>query len=188
VEVVNWLNSNQGFVMTILTAVYAIATIIIVFYNHKSIKEMENAREANLRPYVFAYLHKDPRDLCFYFRIKNYGKTGARVDSIQISPSLKFIYNSDVKDFLNRVILPPQQMLQFIVVEEKEETLQHEYKIQIRYSAVYKKSKKYREEYTLVVQYAHQMGYTNSKSSNLSDEANQLQNIANYLDCIRSKI
>lgn len=120
---INWLNANQGFVMSILTSVYVIATIIIVIYNRKTIHEMKNGREAENRPYIFAYLHKDPRDLCFYFRIKNFGKTGARIDNIMVSPNLKFAHNSQVKDFLNQVVLAPGQLLQFIVVEQKEETL-----------------------------------------------------------------
>lgn len=83
---IGWLNSNQGFVMSILTAVYVIATIVIVIYNRKSIKEMQRTREEESRPYVFAYLHKDPRDMCFYLRVKNFGKTGARINSFDISP------------------------------------------------------------------------------------------------------
>lgn len=149
---------------------------------------MRNAREAESRPYIFAYLHKDPRDLCFYFRVKNFGKTGGRIDNIVVSPKLKFVYDSEVKDFLNRAILAPGQLLQFIVVEEKEETLKYDYKINICYSPVFDESKKYCDAYTLVIQYAHQMGYTDSKSSNLTDGENALKNIAGHLDSIRSKI
>lgn len=68
--IVNWLNSNQGFAMSILTLVYVVATIVIVIYNRKSIKELQKTREEESRPYIFAYLHRDPRDFHFSFRVK----------------------------------------------------------------------------------------------------------------------
>ena len=37
---IHWLNNNQGFVMCLLTFVYVVTTIVIVYYNKKSIKEM----------------------------------------------------------------------------------------------------------------------------------------------------
>lgn len=59
---IHWLNNNQWFVMCLLTFVYVVATIVIVYYNKKSIKEMIKIREEDNRPYVFANLEKDPRD------------------------------------------------------------------------------------------------------------------------------
>lgn len=50
---VNWLNSNQGFFMSILTLVYVMATIIIVIYNRKSIQELQKTREEESRPYIY---------------------------------------------------------------------------------------------------------------------------------------
>ena len=35
---VDWLNDNQGFVRSVLTLVYVVATIVIVIYNRKSIR------------------------------------------------------------------------------------------------------------------------------------------------------
>ena len=49
---IHWLNNNQGFVMCLLTFVYVVATIVIVYYNKKSIKEMIKTREEDNRPYV----------------------------------------------------------------------------------------------------------------------------------------
>jgi hypothetical protein len=86
---INWLNNNQGFTMSVLTLVYVLATIVIVIYNRKSIRELQKTREEESRPYIFACLHRDPRDVYFYFRIKNYGKTGGEIESIIVSP---FIY------------------------------------------------------------------------------------------------
>lgn len=185
---IEWLNQNQGFVMSVLTAVYVLATIVIVVYNRKSIKEMQESRKAESRPYVFAYLHKDPRDLCFYLRIKNYGKTGALIENIEISPKLKFVGETETKDFLKNVVLAPDQLLQFIVLEQKEETMKCNYNVGLRYKSTQTDKEQFEESYTLIVQYAHQMGYTDNKTSNISPEANALKNIAGYLDSIRSKL
>lgn len=185
---IEWLNQNQGFVMSVLTAVYVLATIVIVVYNRKSIKEMQESRKAESRPYVFAYLHKDPRDLCFYLRIKNYGKTGALIENIEISPKLKFVGETETKDFLKNVVLAPDQLLQFIVLEQKEETMKCNYNIGLRYKSTQTDKEQFEESYTLILQYAHQMGYTDNKTSNISPEANALKNIAGYLDSIRSKL
>lgn len=187
-HVIEWLNTNQGFIMSLLTLVYVIATIVIVYYNRKSINELKLTRESENRPYLFAYLHKDPRDMCFYFRIKNYGKTGALIENILITPKLKFVYNKNTDEFLKNVVLAPQQMLQFIVLEKSDVTLKNSYTVNLEYTPVYSKKINYTQTYTLDIQYAHQMGYTENTSSNKSDEANALQNIANYLDSIRNKM
>lgn len=102
---IEWLNNNQGFTMTLLTLIYVLATIIIVYYNRKSIKEMQQSREEDSRPYIFAHLHKDPRDLCFYLRIKNHGKTIARIENISISPILKLVDNNSIENLMKDVIL-----------------------------------------------------------------------------------
>jgi hypothetical protein len=185
---IEWLNQNQGFVMSLLTAVYVIATVVIVIYNRKSIKEMQRSREEESRPYVFAHLNKDSRDLDFYLRIKNYGKTGAIIEQIKINPSLKFIHNTEIETFLKNVVLAPNQTLQFIVLDQEEETMKDDYHVILRYISTGSKKIQYDESYTLVIPYAHQMGYTDSKTSNLSPEENALKNIAEHLDSIRMKL
>jgi len=187
-EIIKWLNVNQGFVMSILTCVYVLATIVIVIYNRKSIKEMQKGREEESRPYIFANLQKDPRDLCFYLRIKNYGKTGGKINDINISPSLKFADDDKIDVFLKNTILAPGQSIQFIILEQSEETSKNHYDVTIKYSSTYNSKKSYFEEYKLIIQYAHQMGYSDNKKSNISDEANAMYNIANYLDAIRNKL
>lgn len=188
VDIVNWLNTNQGFVMSLLTLVYVIATIIIVAYNQKSIKEMQNTREEESRPYIFAHLHKDPRDICFSFRVKNYGRTSGKIGYIEISPQLKFVGDQNAGEFLNNVILAPNQMLQFILIERYKETSRKTYDVTIKYFSTNNSKKTYNERYSLITQYSSKMGYTDHKSSNLPDGENALNNIANYLDSIRSKI
>ena len=185
---IDWLNANQGFAMSVLTLVYVAATIIIVIYNRKTIKEMKDAREEESRPYVFVYLDKDPRDLCFYLRIRNYGKSGARLNSVSITPSLKLCDEAMPENFLENVILAPSQTLEFIVLEKKDETLKSDYSISLRYETTGSNKKEYSDEYRLTVQYAHQMGYTDNKQSNLRGEANALRNIASHLDSMRRKM
>lgn len=187
-QIVNWLNNNQGFTMSILTLVYVIATIVIVIYNRKSIQELQKTREQESRPYLFAYLQKDPRDMCFYFRIKNYGKSGGKIENIQVSPQLKFIGEKNVGEFLNNVILAPNHMIQLILLEQAEETRKNTYDVVIKYQPINNSNKSYEEEYTLIMQYTSQMGYTDSKTSSLSESENALKNIANCLDSIRNNI
>lgn len=185
---IEWLNMNQGFAMAILTFVYVVATVIIVYYNHKSIKELQETREAEGRPYVFTYLHKDPRDLCFYLRIKNYGKSGAKIKHLEIKPKLKLVDNKVETEFTKNMILAPNQMVQFIVLEKSEETTKNDYTVELKYASLGNNEKNYSEKYDLVIQYSHQMGYTDKKNSGFNDTANQLKNIADYLDSIRSKM
>lgn len=187
-ETINWLNNNQGFTMSILTLVYVLATIVIVIYNRKSIREIQKTREEESRPYIFAYLHRDPRDICFYLRVKNHGKTGGKIENINVTPQLNFVDNAVAGNFLNNVILAPNQMLQFILLERNEETTKKIYDINIQYHQTNNVEKKYEEKYSLLTQYSAQMGYTDSNSSNLSEKDNALKNIANYLDSIRNKI
>lgn len=184
---VAWLNQNQGFVMSLLTAVYVIATIVIVFYNHKSIKEMRESREAENRPYIFAYLHKDPRDTWLSFRIKNSGKTGAQIKEVIIEPSLKFYGISDSKSILKNVVMAPEQSLQFLLSDKAEEIIKTNYSFSITYSPIGVESKVYKGKYNAIIQYANLMGYSDHHTSGLSDEANALNNIAGYLDSIRNK-
>jgi hypothetical protein len=185
---ITWLNVNQGFVMCLLTFVYVLATIAIVVMNNMTIKEMKEARAAESRPYVFVSLHKDPRDVCFYLRVKNHGKTGAIINRLQITPTIKLVDIEEKSNFLERSILAPNQTLQFIVLEKWEETCEKDYNVEIEYTMVGDANSSFHEQYALVVQYAHQMGYTDRSNSNLSNSENSLKSIAEHLDSIRSKL
>lgn len=187
-NIITWLNNNQGFVMSILTGVYVIATIIIVIYNMKAINEMKKGREEENRPYIFAHLHKDPRDLCFYLRVKNYGKTGGKIVSLNISPQMKFNNDADPSIFLKNVILAPNQQIQFILLEQKHETASKKYTIDIEYISTSEITNKYTESYCLIPQYSDQMGYTDNSKSGHSNLENSINRIANYLDSIRQNI
>ena len=93
--IIQWINRNQGFVMCILTFVYVLATIVIVYYNKKSINEMIKSREDDSRPYVFANIERDPRDRSFTFKVKNHGKSSAKIIRMEINPNIEFIHEKD---------------------------------------------------------------------------------------------
>ena len=185
---IQWMNDNQGFVMCILTFVYVVATIVIVVMNKKSISEMKKTRKEESRPYIIANLVKDPRDKCFYLRIKNYGRSGAIINSFRVIPELNLVKQQGKGLSLNECLLAPSQAIQFIILEEWEKTCETEYSVTISYTTTGIPSDTYEETYTLITQYAHQMGYTNTKRTNQSDWENALSNIADNLDSIRNKI
>lgn len=183
---VQWMNANQGFVMCVLTFVYVIATIIIVIMNKKSISEMEKTRKEESRPYIIANLVKDPRDRCFYLRIKNYGRSGAVIDDFSVTPELNMVKDDGKSLSLKKCLLAPSQSLQFIILEEWEVTCEKEYTVTISYTTAGTSPDAFEEAYILIAQYAHQMGYTNTKKNNLSHCDNALINIADSLDSIRA--
>lgn len=181
---INWLNTNQGFVMSVLTAVYVIATIVIVIYNRKSIHEIKETREAESRPYVFANLIKDARDMCFELQIKNFGKTGARIIKLEFEPMIKTI-DEDGLTFIEDTIIAPAQAINLMLLERSQDTAKNDYKVKIEYESLTSKKTSYADEYVLKIQYAHHMGHTDSSSSNLTKTENYLKNISEYLDSIR---
>jgi len=182
------MNENQGFVICMLTFVYVIATVIIVIMNRNSINEMRETRLEESRPYIITNLVKDPRDRCFYLRIKNYGKSGATINSFSILPTLNLVKDNEKELNLTGSILAPSQSIQFIILEKWEKTCEKQYTVNLSYSSIETNPRKFSESYMLVTQYAHQMGYTDSKESNLLDGENALVNIVGQLDSIRNKI
>lgn len=186
--IIIWLNSNQGFMMCLLTFVYVLATIAIVVMNNRTIREMQETRIAESRPYVFVSLHKDSRDICFYLRVKNYGKTGAVINELHITPTLKLVDIGDKHGLLKGSVLAPNQTLQFIVIEKWKETCKNVYSVEIDYGMVGDANSKFHEHYVLVIQYAHQMGYTEITGSSQNKSENSLKAIAEHLDSIRHKL
>lgn len=53
-ELLSRLNSNQGAIMAVLTAIYVAATILIVWTNYKVIREMRLGREQLTKPVLVA--------------------------------------------------------------------------------------------------------------------------------------
>lgn len=180
-----WLNTNQGFVMCLLTFVYVVATIVIMYYNKKSINEMAKSREEDSRPYVFANLERDPRDRSFTFKVKNHGKSSAKIIRMEINPNIKFIHEKDAS-FLSGVIISPGQVIPFLIPKESKEMMDCLYKILIDYESL--AGKKYHEEYNIVLSYSREMGYSDTTKSNLTNAENQLYNISANLEKINNKL
>lgn len=185
---VSFLNANQGAIMALLTFVYVIATIIIVVFNKKTIDEMKVAREEESRPYVFAYFAFVARETktCTLV-VKNYGKTGARIDKFSISPSVSLIKGFNDCSFFKDTILAPGQSIRLLIIDEKNSMIDQEYRISIAYSSL-SGSNSYSEEYDVVQQYAGEAGYTDSSRSNVSKAENALINISHSLDIIKTSL
>lgn len=91
---VSWLNSNQGSVMAILTAVYVITNAVIATImlraNSISSRNLTQAlmlEKQRSRPYLVFDL--EVRHRCFLAVLRNLGKTAALNVRVSISPQLK---------------------------------------------------------------------------------------------------
>jgi hypothetical protein len=90
---IDFLNTNQGFIMSLLTAVYVIATIIIVIVSIRSniatkdsLEEFKKAEKRKYRPYVIFDI--TPKDYLFYTKLKNEGITPAIDIKINVKPNI----------------------------------------------------------------------------------------------------
>lgn len=185
-QLIELLNNNQGAAMVLLTAVYVIATVIIVYYNRRSLNEMKNAREAESRPYLFAYLSADPKHSLFYLVLKNNGKTGAEITRLRIDPEIGFIRGANDGSVFDGVVIAPGQSVQTLIPNVDKTIPDTRYLVQLRYKDLYEYAS-YSEEYALNQQYANDLGSVNTKHSNCTETENALINIAETLDTIKAK-
>ena len=117
IVILDWMNSNNGMIMALLTFVYVAATIQILKVNKDMVKESVKLREAESRPYVVAYLEERATG-GVYLVIENIGKSMAynvKVSSdIEIKyPRIHQISNSYV--FNNSFSLAPNQKIDFFI-------------------------------------------------------------------------
>jgi len=101
-SVIEWLNSNAGFVMTILTCVYVMATIWITVESRrtnrlqlKAIEQSASFERARNRPYVIFAIETEMQtysehsfELLYFTSVKNIGATSAFNLSISTTPEL----------------------------------------------------------------------------------------------------
>lgn len=85
---VSWANSNEGFLLAVLTLLYTVATILIYRANRQAVEEMRLGREEETRPYVIAGLEFDFDRRVLEFVVRNAGKTAAYNIRIKASPEL----------------------------------------------------------------------------------------------------
>ena len=51
-NVITWLNDNNGFIMALLTFVYVVATILICFFNYKSAKATNEQTKESYEQFI----------------------------------------------------------------------------------------------------------------------------------------
>jgi hypothetical protein len=107
-KLADWLNRNQGAVMTVLTFFYVIATILLVWLSRKSLKTATELEKNRLRPYVLFNISSSTVTKTTYASIKNLGVTAAYNVKVSIQPELQHMYDT-VSPLTGRDILflPP---------------------------------------------------------------------------------
>lgn len=185
---IEFLNTNQGAVTACLTFVYVIATIIIVYFNKRSIDEMKATREEEMRPYVFAYLAFVPRESKrSTLVVKNYGKCGARITAFKISPDLNLSPGKNDCSFLESTILAPGQSIRLLVIDSSFKLHEEKIQINVTYETL-DGNTSYSESYLLIQQYVNQTGYVNTNMSGCEKWENALINISNSIDTIKTNM
>lgn len=88
---IQFLENYNGALMFLAAILSAITTVIIAFISYKNLKELKTTREEENRPYIVFFIDKlkhNAKD--YYLVIKNYGKTGGKVQNINMSPELDY--------------------------------------------------------------------------------------------------
>lgn len=84
-----WLNENQGAIMALLTAVYCITTILILWANYRVTEEMRFTREIQFRPFVIPDVEIDSERGTVHFVLRNAGAGIASNVRINIDPPIE---------------------------------------------------------------------------------------------------
>ena len=185
---VSYLNANQGFVMAALTFVYVVATIVIVYFNKKTIDEMKEEREAESRPYLFAHLAFIPGETkrC-QLVLKNYGKSGAYIKSFSISPEIQLVKGPNDCAFFSKTIIAPNQSIQLLVLDPMEQMHEISYTVQLTYGDTLG-NKWYSETYSLIQQYAGEAGSVTTNRGKMEKYQSAIIDISHSLDVIKNSM
>lgn len=138
-----WLNEYQGFVMVILTAIYALTTIWILLANRKSVEEARRSREEENRPYVIVFFEHKPNGV-INLVVKNTGKTLANNISFEFDTPLIYPKSHPLKD--SNLIkdgipsMPPQYEIKAMVemmnsLEKDSEDKYPKFTVTVKYSS-----------------------------------------------------
>jgi len=94
-KVIEWSNSNTGFLMALLTAVYVIATLLILYENRRNNRLMISFEKDRKRPHVVFWVESEMKthDQCvnsidFVGKIKNEGESTAHNIKVTTEPKL----------------------------------------------------------------------------------------------------
>jgi hypothetical protein len=90
---VNWSNTNQGFLVACLTFVYVVATLWLVWLARRQLGQTIELERARTRPVVVFDAHVERHS--FVARVVNCGQTVARDVKITVKPHLQYVYGGE---------------------------------------------------------------------------------------------
>jgi hypothetical protein len=168
-NLIGWSNVNTGFLMALLTAVYVLATILIVYESRTNNRLMVMFEKDRVRPHVVFWVESEMQTHGKYFtaidyigKIRNEGKSTAHDIRVTTIPKLRARQGIDKEDenayytpaFLEETtsILVPNQTIvenigptKFLLEDNDDESLK--FKIHINFSDV--GGEKYSTEYDI---------------------------------------
>ena len=157
-QVIEWANLNTGFVMAVLTAVYVIATIWIVYESRRNNRLMALFEKDRLRPHVVFWVEAEMRTHGQYFssimfvgKVRNEGASTAHDIKITTTPKLiarqsiekenkKAYYTPSFLEEPTSVLVPKQMLVEnigptkFILEDNDEQDLV--FKVDIEYKDI----------------------------------------------------
>lgn len=180
VNLIEWLNNNEGASLAILTFVYTVATILILLANRKSVKEMERTREAEYRPYVVVYMDYQPNG-AVQLIVKNVGRKMAYSVRISTDKDIQFPKEKPLSE--SRLMkegipnLPPGHPITFLLgvawdLQDENKNVPS-YKARVTYSD--ERGKTYEEDYILDINYFN--GSTQLMLKGLHDLVKEVEKI-----------
>jgi len=111
---IEWANANQGFIMVVLTAVYVVTTIVLVFQAKHSNKLTKEAMMRVSRPFLIIDLFPDSEFI--YLRVKNTGVVPATDISVIFDKEVKAIGDSSLNEMLQKLhFIGPGIELKFLL-------------------------------------------------------------------------
>ena len=92
-EVINWTNSNQGFIMALLTLVYVGATLWLVGLARRQLRQATDLERSRTRPFVIFDLVVEHH--CVFATVQNIGQTPARDVRIVVTPNVQCLLGGE---------------------------------------------------------------------------------------------
>ena len=183
-----FLQTYNGALSVIGTLIVAILTFCSVFISMRTLNEMKKTREDENRPYVIVYLSKEPRDICFELCLKNFGKTAAKIESIEFDPQLKTHSGKTADKAFQGMALMPNQKVHTLFMEDTNLDVRKFGTMHVKctYSLLNNANTSFCEEYTVNYEYTQEyasLGET--KTTGQTTTENSLAAIAKALDILR---
>ncbi len=174
--------------MALLTLVYVLATIVIMLYNHKAIKEARISRESETRPYIFGqFLIVSDYNRHIDFQFRNAGRSGAVIKKFSIDPPLEVNKTSEGIDSINNLFIGPNQVFTIMLNSVVEDVLDKNYSIHLEYQPVGSR-KIYSETYNLPMNTFKLRGFSKLTNTGNTTLENELMNISSILSSMNKRI